>query len=124
MHDWTAWWAGELERPLLVMHVWEPPAAPLPEAPGFTSNLPMALPAEEAIARYTPYVEATRYYADAWPKWWPNFGPGIIAGFLGARTIVRELGGKGLLLFIHGNMSAVDAAAFQQEVNALARTHT
>lgn len=84
--DWTAWWAGELERPLLIIHGWEQPAAGLPEAPGFTSNLPAGMPADEVIARYTPYLEATRFYADAWPKWWPNFGPGIAAGFLGARV--------------------------------------
>jgi 5-methyltetrahydrofolate--homocysteine methyltransferase len=31
-------------------------------------------------------LEAKRFYGDAWPKWWPNFGPGIAAGFLGARV--------------------------------------
>jgi 5-methyltetrahydrofolate--homocysteine methyltransferase len=29
-------------------------------------------------------MAATRFYGDAFPWWWLNFGPGIVAGFLGA----------------------------------------
>jgi len=52
----------------------------------FTSNFPLEMPADEVIARQQAYLEATRFYGDAWPRWWPNFGPGILAGFLGARV--------------------------------------
>ncbi len=85
--DWTAWWAGELERPLVVIEDVETPAGTsLPEAYAFTANFPLEMPAGEVIARYQAHLEATRFYGDAWPKWWPNFGPGILAGFLGARV--------------------------------------
>jgi 5-methyltetrahydrofolate--homocysteine methyltransferase len=85
--DWTAWWAGELDRPLVIIENLEPPpGVTLPEAPDFTSNLPLEMPADEVIDRYQAHLEAKRFYGDAWPKWWLNFGPGIAAGFLGARV--------------------------------------
>ncbi len=34
--DWSAWWAGELDRPMVILTGWDPPAGrTLPEAPGF-----------------------------------------------------------------------------------------
>ncbi len=88
--DWTAWWAGDLDRPLVVIEDAEPP-------PGITlsnihnlwypaSNFPLDMPADEVLDHYQVRLEAKRFYGDAWPKWWPNFGPGIIAGFLGAQV--------------------------------------
>ncbi|MDH7484914.1 MAG: hypothetical protein QHJ81_01410 [Anaerolineae bacterium] len=85
--DWTAWWAGELDRALVVIESLGPAAgSTLPEAPEFVTNLPLDMPAEEVIDRYQARLEATRFYGDAWPRWWPNFGPGIVAGFLGAQV--------------------------------------
>ncbi|HIC90014.1 MAG TPA: hypothetical protein EYP04_11520, partial [Anaerolineae bacterium] len=85
--DWIAWWTGELDRPLVMIESLEvPPGVDLPEAPEFTSNLPLEMPVNEVLDRYQARLEATRFYGDAWPKWWPNFGPGIVAGFLGARV--------------------------------------
>jgi hypothetical protein len=85
--DWTAWWAGELDRPLVMIEGVEPlPGATLPEVYDFTSNYPLDMPADEVIDRYQAHLEARRFYGDAWPKWWPNFGPGIMAGFIAARV--------------------------------------
>jgi 5-methyltetrahydrofolate--homocysteine methyltransferase len=85
--DWAAWWAGELDRPLVILHGIEPDEdGNVPEVHHFTSNYPLDMPADEVIDRYQAYLEALRFYGDAWPKWWPNFGPGIVAGFLGARV--------------------------------------
>ena len=85
--DWTAWWAGDLDRPLVMIENLEPPAGvTLPEAHNFTSNFPLDTPADEVIDCYQAHLEAKRFYGDAWPKWWPNFGAGIAAGFLGARV--------------------------------------
>jgi 5-methyltetrahydrofolate--homocysteine methyltransferase len=85
--DWTAWWSGELERPLVMIHNLEPKAGDtLPEVHGFTSNYPLSMAADEVIDRYQARLEATRFYGDAWPRWWPNFGPGMMAGFLGAQV--------------------------------------
>lgn len=83
--DWSAWWAGELDRPLVWINHHVPPAdGPLPEAPHFATNLPMEMPAEELVARYAAHFACRRFHGDAVPKWWPNFGPGVAAAFLGA----------------------------------------
>jgi len=83
--DWSAWWSGELDRPMVVITRMAPAAHDwLPDAPPFTSSLPLEMPADEVIDRYQAHLEATLFYGDAFPKWHPNFGPGIAAGFLGA----------------------------------------
>lgn len=77
--DWMAWWNHELDRPLVVIKYWPP----LPYQ-GFASNFPLTTPVDEVIDHYQTFFEAMRWFGDAMPVWFPNFGPGIIAGFLGA----------------------------------------
>ena len=85
--DWAAWWEGELERPLVVMHGFQPPAGePLPPVHLVTPNYPAEMTAEEIVDRVSPYLTCVRYFGDAFPRWLPNFGPGILAGFLGAEV--------------------------------------
>jgi hypothetical protein len=87
--DTMAWWAGELERPL----VWLVGRDPTAEVPGrqrpryrYLSNYPLDMPAEAIVDEYEPAYAAARFYGDAFPAWWTNFGPGIMAGFLGAQV--------------------------------------
>ena len=82
--DTMAWWAGELERPL----VWLSSTGPVPAPPKlrYLSNYPLEMPAEEVLDLYEPVIAATHYYGDAYPSWWVNFGPGIMAGFVGAEV--------------------------------------
>jgi 5-methyltetrahydrofolate--homocysteine methyltransferase len=83
--DAIAWWNGELERPLVSLSVTHPvPGCEYPR--GYQSNYPLDLPAEAVVDRYEPWLASTRYYADAFPYLWMNFGPGIAAGFLGAQV--------------------------------------
>jgi hypothetical protein len=87
--DAMAWWAGDLERPL----VWLVGRDPAAEAPGrqrprfrYLSNYPLDTPVEAIVDEYELAYAATRFYGDAFPAWWVNFGPGIMAGFLGAHV--------------------------------------
>ena len=85
--DWFAWWSGELKRPLVVTSAQDPPTHPdAPQAPHFTSELPLDMPVDQVLDLYERELERTHFIGDAWPKWWPNFGPGIMAGFVGARV--------------------------------------
>jgi 5-methyltetrahydrofolate--homocysteine methyltransferase len=85
--DYDAWWRHELDRPLVYLtgSTWRS-ERPWYAVHSFVSNYPLDMPAEEVIALLTPHVEATDYYGDAFPRWWVNTGPGILAGFLGARV--------------------------------------
>jgi 5-methyltetrahydrofolate--homocysteine methyltransferase len=81
--DALDWWAGELDRPL----VWFTGVDPGARKPyGFMTNYGMEMPADELVAQYEPYLLAQRYYGDAFPYIWLNFGAGMVAGFLGARV--------------------------------------
>jgi hypothetical protein len=80
--DWTLWWAGELDRPIVMLEnpfVFSPPAQ-------FTREFLLETPIEEVLDHHQTNLEARHFYGDSWPKWWPNFGPGIAAGFLGANV--------------------------------------
>jgi 5-methyltetrahydrofolate--homocysteine methyltransferase len=102
--DWNTWWAGELERPLVMVDgadaggqlafaqdevkkrlklarytLWDLIREPLP------AIFPLETLAEEVNEAYTRLLSTMRFFGDSWPRWWPNFGPGIAAAFLGAR---------------------------------------
>jgi hypothetical protein len=84
-----AWWEGTLDRPLVQVCVYGcEPDRPEPELPakGFTSHYDLSVPAEEIVDRWDYNLCCTRFLGDAFPHVWPNFGPGILAGFLGARV--------------------------------------
>lgn len=78
--DTMAWWAGELDRPL----IWLTATDPLPAYPPYRymSNYPLDMPADALLDLYEPQLNATHFYGDAFPSLWINFGPGIMAGFL------------------------------------------
>ena len=103
--DWSDWWAGDLDRPLIMVDgidisgkanfalsavkkwlkiknytYWNLVNQPLP------TLFPIEVSAEEVIEAYSGLLSSIRFYGDSWPRWWFNFGPGIIAGFLGARV--------------------------------------
>lgn len=87
VRDWSAWWAGELDRPLVVLECIEPEDLQKPHfASTFLGNYPFDMPADEVLALFVPRLESTHYLGDAFPRFWPNFGPGIVAAFAGAQV--------------------------------------
>jgi 5-methyltetrahydrofolate--homocysteine methyltransferase len=82
--DTMAWWAGELDRPL----IWLAATDALDVYPPYhyMSNYPLDMPADALLELYEPQLNATHFYGDAFPSLWINFGPGIMAGFLGANV--------------------------------------
>ncbi|NDJ78696.1 MAG: LD-carboxypeptidase [Chloroflexi bacterium] len=89
--DWTAWWNGTLERPLVLLWTRESDHPP----GGVHDNLvrwPVGTPPETILDHYEVHFETTHYHGDAFPQWWPNAGPGIMAAFLGARPVYAAEG--------------------------------
>jgi len=83
--NWTAWWAGELERALVVLECVEPADVVTPHyASTFLGNYALEIPTDELLDLFVPRLQATHYLGDAYPRFWPNFGPGIVAAFAGA----------------------------------------
>jgi 5-methyltetrahydrofolate--homocysteine methyltransferase len=77
--DWALWWAGELDRPMVMIE--NPIGYSLPME--LTREFLLEKSVEEVLDHFQMFLEARQFYGDAWPKWWPNFGPGVMAGFLG-----------------------------------------
>lgn len=81
--DWNAWWAGELERPLVVMEKTDPiPGTELSQLTRWGLDTPI----DQVLDYHQRRLEATHWLGDAFPKWWPNFGPGTMAAFQGSRV--------------------------------------
>ncbi|HEY3376175.1 MAG TPA: hypothetical protein VGL77_01665 [Armatimonadota bacterium] len=87
--DARRWWAGELPRPLVQLTAPRDPgrAAPaLPRVSRDTTSYDLAV-TPEAIVDYVDYSLASQHYlGDAFPGFWPDFGPGVIAAFMGAEA--------------------------------------
>lgn len=81
----NAWWAGELDRPLVHLTSTDPVDDGVTRH-GFMSNYPLTVDAADIVERQAPVMAATHYYGDAFPWWWVNVGPGMMAGFLGAEV--------------------------------------
>lgn len=90
--DWTAWWHHDIDRPMVVIdfHPYGQNGKTfVPQFDGWSSEHDRFV-IEEVLDHCQQVIENTTFYADAWPRWWPNFGAGIIAGFLGAGVDVDE----------------------------------
>jgi len=90
---YAAWWAGELDGPLLSITVsGYDPQRPEPELPAraFTSFYDAEVSPESIVDRWDYDLSGQRFFGDAFPQVWPNFGPGVAAAFLGCRLVNGE----------------------------------
>jgi hypothetical protein len=84
--DWTSWWHHDLDRPMVVIDIYEWQGISFIQHFTGWNIAKDTFPVEEVLDYYQERLEASRFYGDSWPRWWPNFGPGIVAGFLGANV--------------------------------------
>lgn len=86
--DWTSWWNHDIDRPMVIIYDEKPTGdiEPYNVFSEFIPNLLKDISLDEIIDRYQYGLETKRFYGDAWPKWWPNFGPGIMSAFLGSKV--------------------------------------
>lgn len=93
---WNMWWEGTLERPLVMYEHLDPGWSReiqmkkgLSELPSlsnlsFTGQFGLDTPVDQVIQYYQDQLDHIVYYGDAFPKLWVNYGPGLVAAFLGA----------------------------------------
>ena len=81
--DWTAWWAGELDRPMVIFPTIVTFVSSRDEC---TRDFMLEKPVDEVLDCHQARLESVHFYGDTWPKWFPFFGPGIITGFLGGKV--------------------------------------
>jgi 5-methyltetrahydrofolate--homocysteine methyltransferase len=85
--DWSAWWNHELDRAMVVFGTKDISFVQHYEGWDVEQD---CFPIDEVLDAEQKVLENMTYYGDSWPRWWPNFGAGIIAGFLGASVRVGE----------------------------------
>ena len=88
IRDAELWWAGGLGRPLIQLRLdGRDPGRPEPGlAPTwFTAHYGLDTPVDQILDRAEYDLSKERYLGDAFPCWFPNFGPGVVAAFLGAQ---------------------------------------
>jgi 5-methyltetrahydrofolate--homocysteine methyltransferase len=81
--NWGAWWAGEHDRPLVMI------ASPLQKRvrEELTIEFLLHKPVDQVLDFYQSRFANTRLSGDAGPKWFPFFGAGVAAAFLGAELL-------------------------------------
>jgi hypothetical protein len=52
----------------------------------FPGNYPQDMPADNMLTEFAPRLENTHYLGDSFPRFWPNFEPGLVAAFAGAQV--------------------------------------
>lgn len=81
------WWDGDLKRPLIqitLKNSRDPGRSkPVLEPKGFTSHYPDDVTAEEIIDCFDYANCRSEFLGDAFPFFWVNFGPGVMAAFAG-----------------------------------------
>jgi hypothetical protein len=103
--DWNSWWSGDLERALVVLEVTEP--GPAHDWSHLTKH-GLDMPVDQVLDGWQRILEATHWLGDAYPKWWVNYGAGVMAAFLGSNptwtpdtTWFRPLEGVDKLTDVH-----------------------
>lgn len=91
--DSEKWWKGELGRPLVQVRLNGRNAGRLkPNIPYYlyTSFYEDSVSAEQIVDCWDYQLCQTEFMGDAFPCVLPNFGPGVVAAFLGARVVSEQ----------------------------------
>lgn len=91
--NYRQWWAGDLERPLIqAVLSGRTPTRPKPDIPwhGFQSFYDFAVPVEKIVDWYEYHLENAVFLGDGFPHVHANFGPGVVAAYMGAEVTNSE----------------------------------
>lgn len=75
--DYQAWFEHDLDRPLIKLESW---GQQYVEFIGKETNL------NELLSRQHTSLCEMKYYGDSFPQFWPNFGAGVAAAWLGSEV--------------------------------------
>ncbi len=89
--DARRWWTGDLKRPLIHLRLYgadpgrpEPALSKMPR----TASYGFAVSTHAIVDRWDYDLSCITYLGDAFPAIIPDFGPGVIAAFMGGKTVV------------------------------------
>lgn len=83
--EWSRWWQQTTDRPLISAEcIPEDHSCDLGTIYRHLSSYERATSAQVILEEVRQELRKVEYLQDAFPRWWPNFGPGILAGTLGS----------------------------------------
>lgn len=92
--DARAWWAGELDRPLIHYYLdGRAPGRPeprLPKLPRGVAQYDTSITPEDIVDRFDYDLSCQQFLGDAFPHVFPNFGPGVLSTVFGATATPAE----------------------------------
>ena len=82
---YETWWSGQSTRPMLYLTTPRAPDRPPARLPnkGFTSHYGLDVEPADIVDVWDARLSGTDFLADGFPYVWINFGPGVLAAFLG-----------------------------------------
>ncbi|MBW6474814.1 MAG: hypothetical protein K0B14_16925 [Anaerolineaceae bacterium] len=88
--DWADWWAGTIKHPFFGIEALDDALAGTP----FTYNeiTPVEsdeLSADQILDGIEQFGMGIHWFGGAYPKFWPNYGPGVMAAFLESELHIR-----------------------------------
>lgn len=88
------WWDGDLKRPVIqitLRNANDPGRIkPALEPKSFTSHYPNDVTAKDIIDCFDYSLSSNEFLGDAFPAFWVNFGPGVMAAFSGCELQNNE----------------------------------
>ena len=99
---WNEWWEGTLDRPLVMYERLDPGWSreiqtknglmqlSSQSSLSFLGHFGLESPVDQVLQLYLDQMAHTEYFADAFPRFWPNFGPGVLAAFLGGEFRIQS----------------------------------
>ena len=89
--NWEKWWDGELDRPLFFVTCTKEYQRKIPlKSKYVNAHYSFDMSAEYIIDAETCKLVEMDYFADAFPLFWPNFGPGVEAALVGGTAELTE----------------------------------
>lgn len=88
--DWIAWWNGTITHPFFGIEAVDDSMAGMPFA--YNEVTPVEteqLSAEQILDSVEEFGAGIHWVGGAYPKFWPNYGPGLMAAFLGSPLHIR-----------------------------------
>lgn len=75
--NYQSWFAHDLDRPLVILQSW---------GQQYNEFIKKDTPVKQVIDRQDESIRSMHYFGDAFPRFWPNFGAGVVAAFLGSQV--------------------------------------
>jgi 5-methyltetrahydrofolate--homocysteine methyltransferase len=89
--NWTDWWAGTIDHPFYGIEAVDDSAIHLLEEYSQVTCVESDdISAEKILDEVEQIGKNLQWFGGAFPKFWPNYGPGLIAAFLGSNLNIRR----------------------------------